>query len=319
MKSKIQKWATNQSGRYPVLYSLKDVGKMTKNAGKKAHKINDVDNFNPFFIIGSGRSGNTLLRTMLSKEETVVIPPESFVLGEAIRKYKLYKFMEWEDLVSVFCGVFERHHGFPRWQMDTREFYKEALQIPEKKRNLEYLIHVFYMYYASDKKEGIERWGDKTPINTFHLKPINKVFKDSQFVHIIRDGRDVVSSYVKAGLYDEAEEAANRWSTSVDLARDFGEKVGDKRYHEVFYEDLVRQPEVEIKKICSFLNLEYRESMLDNTEGVENLGDTYLSHHKNLHNPINDSSVGKWKKDMNERDKVVVQSLLHDKLQNLGY
>ncbi|WP_181346817.1 sulfotransferase [Thalassobacillus sp. CUG 92003] len=319
MLNNIKGWAEKHSGKHPLIHYLNDWGHVVKNTVTFSHKTNDAQAYNPFFIVGSGRSGNTLLRTMLTKKDDIVIPPESFVLGEAIRKFKMYRHMEWPDLCGVFCAVFERHHGFPRWGIDLREFYKEAIQFEPKHRNLEYLVHAFYSFYGSQKKPEATRWGDKTPINTFSLKLINNVFKDSQFVHIIRDGRDVVNSYVKAGLYEDVQGAAERWNRSIHIAREFGEKVGPDRYHEVYYEDLVREPEREIKAICTFLNIDYTPEMLDNTKGVQDLGDTYLSHHTNLHVPINENSIGKWRNELSAEQRASVQYHCQELLNKLGY
>ncbi|TGB01691.1 sulfotransferase family protein [Halobacillus salinus] len=320
MKSNVRDWAEQKSRKYPILHSVYDWGKVAKNTVTLSHPVNSKkDQHDPFFVIGSGRSGNTLLRTMLTKDDSIVIPPESFVLGEVIRKFKMYRFMEWEDLCGVFCSVFERHHGFSMWGIDLQPFYQKAIRLPAEERNLETLLNLFYMHYASVKKPEATRWGDKTPINTFSLGPINQVYKQSQFIHIIRDGRDVVNSYVNAGLYDDVDKAARRWNLSIDIARNFGRKVGHERYHEVHYEDLVRYPEREMRQICSFLGLEFKEDMLDNNKGLDQLGDADQAHHTNLHKPINDSSIGKWKRQMSEPDQVKVQELCSTRLQQLQY
>ncbi|GAA0487059.1 sulfotransferase [Salinibacillus aidingensis] len=319
MKSRIQKTVKKHYGNHPSLYTMYDWSTDLKNILKRSHKINHSEHFNPFFIVGSGRSGNTLFRSMLSQKDEIVIPPESFVLGEAIRKYKMYRYMEWEDLCGVFCAVFERHHGFPRWGMDIREFYKEAIKIERKNRNLEFLIHSFYSFYGRENKETFTRWGDKTPINTFSLKLIDKVFPDSQFIHMIRDARDVVSSYIKAGLYQDAEGASQRWINSINTAQKFGKKVGSNRYMEVYYEELVRNPEPVLRQVCEFLGIEFEESMLHHVEGVDQLKDTRLSHHTNLYKPVNPSSIGKWKKNLSEEQQQVVEQYCRELMENMGY
>ena len=49
--------------------------------------INEAANLTciPFFIIGSGRSGNTLLRSILSGNSDISIPPESYRIPFAIK------------------------------------------------------------------------------------------------------------------------------------------------------------------------------------------------------------------------------------------
>ncbi|SEA76877.1 Sulfotransferase family protein [Thalassobacillus cyri] len=319
MKRKIEQFVERNYGNHPIFYSLHDYGLALKHAVGRSHKINHKEHFNPFFIIGSGRSGNTLFRTMLTQKEEIVIPPESFVLGKAIRKYKMTRHMEWEDICGLFISFFERHHGFPRWGIDAREFYQEAIKIEKQNRNLEYLIHSFFSFYGKKKKPSFTRWGDKTPINTFSLKLLDQVFPDSQFIHMIRDGRDVVSSYLDAGLYDNASKASERWMNSIHTAKLFGDKVGKDRYFEVYYEDLVNKPEETLQGVCNFLNISFEPSMLNHFQGIEGLGDTKLPHHKNLAKPVNKSSIGKWKQRLTEEQQTIVTEKCKPTLHQLGY
>ena len=273
----------------------------------------------PFFIIGSGRSGNTLLRAILAKHPAVVIPPESYVLGQIVRTYRVLSFLPWPELSRIVISKFEDHPQFFTWEISLQEFYERIVKFDIRKQNLSTLLNAFYMYYAEKKKPSAIRWGDKTPLNTFHLQRIRKVFPEAKFVHIIRDGRDVVSSYLKAGIYQKAEDAAKRWLSSIRLAQRFARQVGEDRYLEIRYEQLVKDPETSVKKVCRFIDLEYRDEMLRFYENIEALGDTKLKHHENLHNPINQESVGKWRANLNESQKLVIERMLKKELVRLGY
>ena len=52
-------------------------------------------------------------------------------------------------------------------------------------------------------------------MNTLYLDWVGSVFL-ILLIHIIRDGRDVASSYLKMGRYDTILDAANRWIKSVE-------------------------------------------------------------------------------------------------------
>ena len=165
---------------------------------------------------------------------------------------------------------------------------------------------------------GSKIWGDKTPMNTLYLDWIGSVFSNSKFVHIIRDGRDVASSYLKMGRYDTILEAASRWIKSIELAKSFGSKINGN-YMELRYEDLVTKPEDSIKKVCDFIDISYDSGMLDHTKQVEKLGDTNKQHHSNLSKPISSDSIGKWKNNLSESDQKSITQLLSNHLQRLGY
>lgn len=273
----------------------------------------------PFFVIGSGRSGNTLLRAILTSHPDLYIPPESYVLGRVIRTYRFFSFLPWPLLSRLVISEFESFRHFYTWEINLVDFYQEALSLPKNQRNLAHLLDKFYQYYGKQKFPAGKRWGDKTPLNTYHTHLIDPLFPQAQYIHIIRDGRDVVASYLKAGLYQNEQEACHRWLNSIKLAQDFGHKVGPARYLEIRYEDLVRQPEPTIQQICTFLTLPYQPHMLTFWQQAHTLGDTQLAHHHNIRNPINEKSIGKWQQTLSPTSQEYIKNQLHPLLIQLKY
>lgn len=66
----------------------------------------------PFFIIGSGRSGSTLLRRILCANPELHIPPETYVLGPAISLWEATEGDAWPVRVGRILDLFERHPEF---------------------------------------------------------------------------------------------------------------------------------------------------------------------------------------------------------------
>jgi hypothetical protein len=273
----------------------------------------------PFFIVGSGRSGNTLLRALLANHPEISIPPESYVLGAVIRKYRSLSFLPWSELSRLIILKFEEHPQFYTWDMCLQSVYETIIKFDVEKQTLANLLDTIYMCYAKKNKPSATRWGDKTPMNTFHLQSINKVFPEAKFIHIIRDGRDVVSSYLRAGIYTDTKEACGRWLTSIRLAQKLGRRLGKKQYLEIHYEDLVKHPEDSSKTVCGFINLEYQAEILHFYKTVKTLGDTHLEHHGNVHTPINTNSIGKWRENLSSEQKSLVGTMLKKDLLRLGY
>ena len=100
------------------------------------------------------------------------------------------------------------------------------------------------------RTQGVDRWIDSTPTNVPHMLRIARDFPEAQFIHIIRDARDVALSLDKrhwsrplpwdkkrsllaAGLY---------WEWIVRKGRAYGAALGP-RYMEVHYEELVEHPQ----------------------------------------------------------------------------
>ena len=282
--------------------------------------INDESNLSciPFFIIGSGRSGNTLLRSILSGNSDISIPPESYRIPFAIKKFHIFNNRDWEDIVPQVLKEFEDCKEFYTWEIDITDVQKRLEDIADSKRTLSNIFDELFCTYAEKHSPGSKIWGDKTPMNTLYLDWIGTVFPRSKFIHIIRDGRDVASSYLKMERYDTILEAANRWINSIESAQSFGSKIKEN-YIEIRYEELVTKPEEVIKDTCDFLDIDYDSKMLDHTKQVKKLGDTDKEHHSNLSKPISSDSVGKWRNNLSESDQESITKLLHKHLQRLGY
>jgi len=278
-----------------------------------------TDRYMPFFIIGSGRSGNTLLRAILETHPEVHIPPETYVIGKVINDYIRYSRLPWSILLKIILAEFEYYPEFATFGISLRELYNKLKETPQKQRNLAYILHKLYIYHARSVLKKAKCWGDKTPMNTFYLDKIYSVFPDSRFIHIIRDGRDVVLSYMKMGRYNTIQESADRWFLSVQKATKFGRRY-PKQYIEVRYEDLVRSPKKTIQYVCDFLGLEFIDVMLRHHEMNLNLKDVEIhAHHEKVKNAIHEASIGNWRQQFKTEEIVKLNARIGPLLDQIGY
>jgi hypothetical protein len=99
------------------------------------------------------------------------------------------------------------------------------------------------------------------------LDLIAKVFPGSKFIHIIRDGRDVVTSLMRKQAEGKPwvtfEEAHDTWKWSVDLGRNFGRRVDESRYFELRYERLVADDPGVARTIFDFLGIDFHSEVED--------------------------------------------------------
>ena len=285
----------------------------------KGRPLHSNIRYMPFFIIGSGRSGNTLLRAILETHPELHIPPETYVIGKVINDYIKYSRLPWKTLLKIILAEFEYYPEFSTFGISLRKLFNDLKETDQKDRDLAYILHKLYIYHAKSVKKKGKRWGDKTPINTFYLDKIYSVFPDSLFIHIIRDGRDVVSSYMQSGRYNTMQAAADRWLRSVQKAIKFGRHY-PQQYIEIRYEKLVRSPQKYIQFVCDFLSLEFMDVMLKHNEMNLDLGDVEVrSHHANVSNPINTHSIGKWRQHFNAKEIAQLNESIGPLLDKLGY
>jgi protein-tyrosine sulfotransferase len=271
--------------------------------------VNNEHVYAPFFIIGSGRSGNTLLRRILQNHDELYIPPETYVLRKIIVNYYKNPFLDWNELIEQVLSTFEEHPEFETFKLNNLNDLRKYLEkIDKEKRSLATLVNSFYEYYKLEHNLNGSIWGDKTPANVFCLDDLNTVFPRSKFIHIIRNPFDSISSYIKSGIYSNVNDATVRWVSAVELSCEFGRK-NPHQYMEVLYSELVSNPKDVTSKLCEFLGVDYQESMLNDNGG--DLGDVSMhAHHANVHKKINTKSLGKGLKELNESDKELILKVL---------
>ena len=303
------------------------------------YPLRGEERFRPFFIIGVGRSGNTLFRRILTAHSELHIPPETFVLGECIRKFKRYgRWLDWPDAVSLIMGLFAFHPEFHTFEMSLEPLVDRLTRASREKRNLAFILDGFYRYHAELNGRPKVRWGDKTPLNSLDdalfrgdwprrigrgvpqtLERLLRVFPDAQFLHIYRDGCDVASSFLRGGFVTSANEAGRRWLHTIRQTRRFVRNHAE-RCCEVRYEELVTRSAETIRSVCTFLGVELEPGMLSSEESAAELGDIpEWSWHSQAQQPINAANPGKGRRLFSSEEKEGLQGLIGAELESLGY
>ena len=263
----------------------------------------------PFFIIGSARSGTTLLRLMLNAHRDVAVPPESRFITEL-----------WSGNNDVdaeqFLRALSSHKRFEAWDLPievVREEMAGRTRVPYAEA-----IEIAYLCYA--KLLGKGRWGDKTPRYVENIPLISKLFPTARFIHLIRDGRNVALSYADVPFGPKnVVKAADLWSKRVCAGYTAGRALERGRYIEIRYEDLVEDAEGEAKDLCDFLDLDFDPGMLDYTERARDavLPRAAKYNPKLTQKPT--SQVRSWEKDMDPALVELFEVVAGDVLSELGY
>ena len=285
-----------------------------------------VDNekllLNPFFIVGSGRSGTTLLRSILSEHPDVFIPPENQMLRYMAKAFDAYRGLPWRVQVAAVLEEFEKNEEFSEWEVDLFALMARVGLLKKEDRTFAELVNLIYTEYGSFHAPGKTRWGDKTPDNAFNLDLIEKHFPNAQYIHMLRDGRDSVASFFKSNFYNgDIIRAAYKWRDSVRFCRRFKKKVQDKRrFFELRYEDLVFSPDKKIKEICNYLNIDVTEKMLQYKGASSNMKDVLnKKKHQNVNRGIFTKSIGHWEQDIPKSDIRKVLKIIEGELRFFGY
>jgi protein-tyrosine sulfotransferase len=284
-----------------------------------AHPLERGEPVEPFFIVGSGRSGTTLLRRVLQASPEVHIPPEMHALGECIRLYRRNRTLPWPELVRTALSAFALDPEFERFGVALAPLAAALDGLAPRERSLARVLDALYRSHAAASGEACARWGDKTPLNAFALAPIRAVFPRARFVHLLRDGVDVAHSYVEAGLQPDLATAARRWRDSVAAVRRFAARH-PARCLELRYEALVRAPERTLPALFRFLGLRWDPAFLRASAPGAALADA--AHHAHLRAalaPIACASVGRGRRALAPAERTALERAIGPALAAAGY
>jgi hypothetical protein len=257
----------------------------------------------PVFIGGAGRSGTTLVVDMLGLHPRLSpIYETDFVLllmALALEKPTRAKMLQ-KDIVRIMDEWTKPlphrphnkrehekfHHGahhilFDRlFAMDqSRRFIEEVIggrAIP----GLRALVHSLFAEHC--RLDGKPRWINKTPDYVQHLKTLHELFPDLRFIHCIRDGRDIACSVMTRPWGPKTiPEAAAWWKDKIQSGVEFG-KAHPTQYLEVRFEDVVRDPAAQLRRILAWL-------------GEEDCSAQMLAHYREGVVSLDESRIGDWK------------------------
>jgi hypothetical protein len=176
------------------------------------------------------------------------------------------------------------------------------------------------LFHASALKAGKSRWGDKTPKYVTALPWLAEAFPSAKFVHIIRDGRDVALSLVSNGWAGSIRDGASFWKGRVEAGRAAGRSLPTCRYRELFYEDLVREPQQALEELCQWLRIRFTPDMLRYYEDASELLPPQHAHLFRMNSrPVDTSRSRRWEHEMSPHDRADFDEVAGTLLVELGY
>jgi protein-tyrosine sulfotransferase len=258
----------------------------------------------PIVIGGCGRSGTTLLRIMLDSHGHICCGPES----------RLFL----PDCISV-----ERLSNLFEIPVETVEGIYQSVG-----SRAEFIARFFAIYCEAT---GKGRWAEKTPRNVTQLDFIWAAFPGARFVHMIRDGRDVVCSLrthprhrlvdgtlTKLDTRNPIEVCVERWLADVGAAR---QHRRDPRYLEVRYEDLVLATRRTLEAVLAFVGEPWDENVLHYSEvaGLPSRNVSKFPQNPEAVTPVSTDALGRWKRDLSEEEVAFFKQRAGHLLIELGY
>jgi hypothetical protein len=270
----------------------------------------------PFFIVGSSRSGSTLLRLMLASHSRIAIPSETWYLTALIEKFPFDRLLQ-ENEITDAIAVMTSHYTWPDMGLDAAELRRRVADLSGVR--LRDLVEIVYRWHM--EVEGKSRWGDKTPAYIEIVPPLAAMFGDAKFIHLIRDGRDVAKSFQRQGWHGPWMHGYTReWLRAAELDMKLSKTVLNERILRVLYEDLVLYPEATLRRICAFIDESFEAQMLQwHAKVADAIPVREKRFHSGLGKDMSPSDVSRWKREMTSREIFVAEALIGARLSHFGY
>jgi hypothetical protein len=156
------------------------------------------------------------------------------------------------------------------------------------------------LYRARAGNGGQTHWVEDTPTNLLHAHELLRLFPNMRLIHIYRDMRDVLASYMtKRWGGDSIEAAARRLSGIMQRWLEIRERLPQQSFMEIGLEMLADAPQVHLTRICEFVGLEYELSLAQI--------------------PLDRVNAGRWRRELAQNEVCLVQPWLAPCLKAYGY
>lgn len=248
------------------------------------------------FIVGASRSGTTLMRRTLNASDQIAISSENHFMGHLIAsegmRYKFRKFGDLSDdnnarrLVEyIYSADFKENSHYRgvstqwRWitkHIDQADFTRQLLESDRSERAL---FTIMMRVYADRKGKPI--MGEKTPAHVRYVPTMLEWFPEGRVIHMLRDPRGVFVSELRrrqgqatSTPYKQLKrikplfkllvllQTTLAWLESVYRCSKYKRRYPHS-YYPLRFEDLVSEPERQIRLACDFLGVGFQPAMLN--------------------------------------------------------
>jgi hypothetical protein len=223
------------------------------------------------FVVGVPRSGTTLVQSLLAAHSTTASFTESHFFDRHFTR------LVWPGRAILTRNPLPRLHDFlnengeaapaaARW-FDARGRWLLRLRPLLPLQTLAVARRLLRVLDELTLRRGKSSWIEKTPRHLRYIPFLERVSSPesrTRFVHVIRDGVEVVASLHEASQrwerpYD-LEACVRRWNAEVGFSLS---RIAAPTDHFVFYEELTARPEATLRPLLADLGLGWQPDILE--------------------------------------------------------
>jgi hypothetical protein len=239
-------------------------------------------------------SGTTLLRLILDSHDRIAVPQETGFM----RAYDAHQFIPFKWSGRNWA----KRMGWSRAELDAelREFYERI-----------------FRRYA--ERSGKVRWGDKTPLHTWHVNDMARLFPESVFVGVVRHPGAAVGSNLRRWAGQSTDEAIAHYGRYTrEVIRQAARRR--RRFVLVRYEELVLHPEAVLRELLAWLGEPWSPAVLEHHEVQRARGGRLkVEGRSRADDPIDPARTARWQAELSSRTRSRIEKRLGRLGEFLGY
>lgn len=279
-------------------------------------------------IIGSPRSGTSMLRTMFDAHSHVSIPTEYPFIHLYYSFFGSRKF--YEEEITFFLKLIQikikyRFWDTKRWRIQFKDL--ELALLAESDLDFHKAVKILIAHFNSVfSKSDIRVLMIKEPLYTYVLPEIKKIIPEIKCIALIRDPRAQVNSVRKKDFGSKLITAnALAWHIAQKKILRFEKKYSNSLL-KIRYEDMINERESTIDLCCHFSGIEFEPQMLTYYEKSEEIAAAYsfqkndasIFHRSTLQEP-NPLKISEWRNQLSKRDIKIIEVINGRLMKKIGY
>jgi hypothetical protein len=281
------------------------------------------------FIAGPDKSGTTLVCSLLEGHPNLAVFPEETNymrtvlprLGGKPRSEQLDYLLRKGPSRMLFLPPTESgnsYPGFPKGEY-LQAFRQAALAPENRERDLLAIMIEELMKVRNLPLDQVVRWVEKTPDNAYCTRRIEERFPFAKVLVMMRDPRAKIAAHLELmRLSDRPFSIFNNirnWLQTAALLR--GDHPLPFNVHVIRFEDLLREPEKEMRRVCSFLEIPWDPVLLKPTK----VGEPWGGNSASLTNfqAIDTRPIDRWRSVLSEREIAWVELHCAPDMKRFGY
>jgi sulfotransferase family protein len=229
----------------------------------------------PIFVVGSPRSGTSILTWCLGQHPNILMQEESNWIGPfAVNLAIVHEIGsargEHSQLSALDIRRDEIMAHFGKSINDLILSHRRQFEINLRSTALRDSSQVHEGFQiARSQSDSKSRWVDGTPEYSLYICGLRKLFPGALFIHIVRDVDSVVRSLLNFDRLGEGSLVANEqqayeyWLRTVNACLEAERAYGPQIVHRLQYSDLINNPESVLQSVLKFLGEPYVPACLE--------------------------------------------------------